>query len=94
MSQHHRITYVQVDAFEEEELELDRVMGKVPAEEMHEVLESDWGKNAGWSRDEKGAGYCLRLPHGVSMREPDRGPTIRGPPPLSRTSRSGARVSS
>jgi F420-dependent methylenetetrahydromethanopterin dehydrogenase len=67
MSNNHVIAIVQVNAFVEEELVLDEIMGRVPTAEIIEVLESEWAKREGWQIIEKSKIYTRQFNEYVSM---------------------------
>src|ERR1044071_165428 len=67
MSSHHQVSLVQVNAFREEIVELSKVFGRVPVQQIKEVLDSAWARKVGWARLGNGNIYSLNLRHNIVM---------------------------
>lgn len=67
MSEPCQIAIVQVNAIQEETLQLDEVIGRVPTAEIVEVLNSDWAKENGWQALIEGKSYLRQLAGNVGM---------------------------
>src|SRR5215467_7647871 len=67
MSSHHQVSLVQVNAYSEEVVELSKVLGRVPVQQIKEVLDSERARGVGWVRQRNGNVYSLNLKHKVVM---------------------------
>jgi uncharacterized protein YaeQ len=67
MSKAYRIATLRVDVSQSDSIALRDVFGRVPVEELVEVLDSAWAQAQGWSTVEQGRLYRRRLDDEVVM---------------------------
>nr|VFJ42631.1 MAG: hypothetical protein BECKFM1743A_GA0114220_1000110 [Candidatus Kentron sp. FM]VFJ43340.1 MAG: hypothetical protein BECKFM1743C_GA0114222_1000110 [Candidatus Kentron sp. FM]VFK05502.1 MAG: hypothetical protein BECKFM1743B_GA0114221_1000110 [Candidatus Kentron sp. FM] len=78
MSSPQQITIVQVNAAQQETIQLADVLGRVPTDEIREVLGSQWAKDKGWQQVKENSGelvYQRQITEtvGMSFRIADSG---------------------
>jgi len=67
MSQPHQIAIVSVNMSQTETIQLGDIFGRVPVEEMVEVLNSEWATQRGWQTVQSGVTYQRQIAEDINL---------------------------